>query len=463
MNYDMQCQLLAEGFKHEQIITEAEEWEKEIGKQWLEKNLSDRQIMTLIYKYRPSLKGTNYVYSEIKRIKELYEKEKNARLTKVAAEKSKAQLVKKNEDYRQAVRTRYTPNNYEKDYVLRNVKDPKIRKLYENALRQYKFGLITEEDFGEVFTEGVKDVITKKVLPALMMAGYLTLGGKVVVDQANKSAALMQQVTDAEFNSGVYSFNFKGKNYKYNEKNNTVTIDGKTRKINVMDKIPPRQAKYSQERYGYMHEGKGPTKSGTRYSEHLADLKDVKAIDIDDMINKRFATSEEFKRMKKIAKEDLGYNCHVEEETEYNKGDNKMNVLLEETMNEINGIKSKLAKRCRKIDNWLEKTKNGDEGSFRNLSRTEKQSIQNSLNKLSSLLSKEPPKTDTGANEYVESLLDAAKDVNRELKKARQFKAISFLFLPLGWIPPLGRAYARMIRNLANGRPLGESTNYFNY
>lgn len=404
MNYNMQCQLLAEGFKHEQIITEAEEWEKEIGKQWFEKNLSDRQIMTLIYKYRPSLKGTNYVYSEIKRIKELYEKEKNARLTKVAAEKSKTQLVKKNEDYRQAVRTKYTPNNYEKDYVLRNVKDPKIRKLYENALRQYKCGLITEEDFGEVFTEGVKDVITKKVLPALMMAGYLTLGGKVVVDQANKSAALMQQVTDAEFNSGVYSFNFKGKNYKYNEKNNTVTIDGKTRKINVMDKIPPRQAKYSQERYGYMHE-----------------------------------------------------------ETEYNKGENKMDVLLEESMNEINGIKSKLAKRCRKIDNWLEKTKNGDEGSFRNLSRTEKQNIQNSLNKLSSLLSKEPPKTDTGANEYVESLLDAAKDVNRELKKARQFKAISFLFLPLGWISPLERAYARMMRNIANGRTLGESTNYFNY
>lgn len=254
MNYDMQCQLLAEGFKHEQIITEAEEWEKEIGKQWLEKNLSDRQIMTLIYKYRPSLKGTNYVYSEIKRIKELYEKEKNARLTKVAAEKSKAQLVKKNEDYRQAVRTRYTPNNYEKDYVLRNVKDPKIRKLYENALRQYKCGLITEEDFSEVFTEGVKDVIVKKVLPALMVAGYLTMGGKVVVDQANKSAALMQQVTDAEFNSGVYSFNFKGKNYEYNEKNNTVTIDGKTRKINAMDKIPSKQAKYSQESYGYMHE-----------------------------------------------------------------------------------------------------------------------------------------------------------------------------------------------------------------
>lgn len=250
MNYDMQCQLLAEGFKHEQIITEDEKLENELGERYAKGELTEKQMARILNAKTgmgPVL-AKNRAYQITKR----FESKKNNAVMKSNLEKSKVQLVKKNKEIQAAGKN--TQRDYQRQwfgYGKSQLALPGGKRItLEQARDMLSKGLITEE----VFTEGVKDVIVKKVLPVLMMAGYLTLGGKVVVDQANKSAALMQQVTDAEFNSGVYSFNFKGKNYEYNEKNNTVTIDGKTRKINAMDKIPPRQAKYSQERYGYMHE-----------------------------------------------------------------------------------------------------------------------------------------------------------------------------------------------------------------
>lgn len=64
--------------------------------------------------------------------------------------------------------------------------------------------------------------------------------------------------------------------------------------------------------------------------------------------------------------------------------------------------------------------------------------------------------------DWEDSMTDAADDFNRAVKKASGGRVISFLFLPLGWIPPIGRAYSKAIRKVT-GTTLKEETNYFPY
>lgn len=254
MNYDMQCQLLAEGFKHNQLITEDEKLENELGEKYATGELTEKQIARILNAKTgmgPVL-AKNRAYQITKR----FESKKNAAVMKANSEKSKAQLVKKVQTAKVAGKN--TQRDYQRQWLGYGKSELALpggrRVTLECARQMMEDGLITEE----LFTEGVKDVIVKKILPGLMMAGMIAGAGKGIADTANKCYAMQSQVTDAEFNSGVYGFSFKNKYYTYDEKKNTVTIDDgktrKTRKINRLDRVVPDQGHYSQERYGYMHE-----------------------------------------------------------------------------------------------------------------------------------------------------------------------------------------------------------------
>lgn len=260
MNYFMREQLLSEGYKHDQIdniLNEAEEWEVELSKKFNNGEISEMALRKEIYKHRPSLKGTNFIYREVERIKGIRSDIKDKKLYVVSKKKSEEKLQQTRAAYR-GVNGKKVQWDYQKQKLGLGKSELALpggrRVTLECARQMMEDGLITEE----LFTEGVKDVIVKKILPGLMMAGMIAGAGKGIADTANKCYAMQSQVTDAEFNSGVYGFSFKNKYYTYDEKKNTVTIDDgktrKTRKINRLDRVVPDQGHYSQERYGYMHE-----------------------------------------------------------------------------------------------------------------------------------------------------------------------------------------------------------------
>lgn len=123
---------------------------------------------------------------------------------------------------------------------------------------------------------------------------------------------------------------------------------------------------------------------------------------------------------------------------------------------------NKVEKRLAKMKKLLNKPRNISDSSFKDFSASEKEKMLSLIAKVEKVLARNP-KTDADIEEFQEDLEDAFKEFNSYSKACKAFKGISWWFLPLGYIPPLTRLYARFLRNLSNQRPIREEANYFPY
>lgn len=131
--------------------------------------------------------------------------------------------------------------------------------------------------------------------------------------------------------------------------------------------------------------------------------------------------------------------------------------LIEEEVS-VNKVEKKLAK----MKKLLNKPRNTSDSSFRDFSASEKEKMLSLIAKVEKVLARNP-KTEADIEKFQEDLEDTFKEFNSYSKACKAFKGLSWCFLPLGYIPPLTRLYARMLRNLKNQRPIREEVNYFPY
>ena len=131
--------------------------------------------------------------------------------------------------------------------------------------------------------------------------------------------------------------------------------------------------------------------------------------------------------------------------------------LIEEEVS-VNKVEKKLAK----MKKLLNKPRNTSDSSFRDFSASEKEKMLSLIAEVEKVLARKP-KTEADIEKFQEDLEDAFEEFNNYSKACKDFKVISWWFLPLGFIPSLTRLYARMLRNLTNQRPIREDVNYFPY
>ena len=136
----------------------------------------------------------------------------------------------------------------------------------------------------------------------------------------------------------------------------------------------------------------------------------------------------------------------------------KAKVVKEELMEEANLIVeasedfSRFEKKVKKIEKRLQNETLG--GHY---TQEEIEVFRNKIAAVKKLLN-----ASNKNEEWEDKMTDAADDFNRAVKKASGGRVVSFLFLPLGWIPPIGRAYSKAIRKVT-GTTLKEDVNYFPY
>lgn len=159
------------------------------------------------------------------------------------------------------------------------------------------------------------------------------------------------------------------------------------------------------------------------------------------------ATKSTAKKLANKVKGKFGKKAQINEEFE----------LIEEEVS-VNKVEKKLAK----MKKLLNKPRNTGDSSYRDFSASEKEKMLSLIAKVEKVLARNP-KTEADIEKFQEDLEDTFEEFNNYSKACKAFKGISWWFLPLGYIPPLTRLYARVLRNLTNQRPIGEEVNYFPY
>ena len=123
------------------------------------------------------------------------------------------------------------------------IKKPEQQKTFMQKFKEkFQASVITEN----LLEEDIKTVFSKKIKPALIgsalvAAGLAGLGltTKSLFSSVKNTAKIINSIVK---NGNVYEMNIAGKDVKYNEANNTLTVGGKTEKIDfdIPDQEPPQ-------------------------------------------------------------------------------------------------------------------------------------------------------------------------------------------------------------------------------
>lgn len=122
------------------------------------------------------------------------------------------------------------------------IKKPEQQKTFMQKFKEkFQASVITEdlleEDFKTVFNKKIKPALIGSTLIAGMLGG-LGLSTKSLFNSVKDTAKIVNSIVK---NANTYEMNIAGKDVKYNEANNTLTVGGKTEKIDFDFDIPDQE------------------------------------------------------------------------------------------------------------------------------------------------------------------------------------------------------------------------------
>lgn len=446
MNYFMKCQLLSEGFKHEQLIEE--DWEdlkKELTNLYVAGKITERQISTRLARAGMGSLSRNAAYKIahdpnnmqkreevfLRAEKEKWEKEKEettaARAAKSQTRGSASAGYNSQERinaWLKAVKEYNEKHGIKEDVSLEEVKcimennmdNEELRCLLEDTA-QY----LLENDGPKKFIKGLKKAALGVAAAGALAAAPGVVGG---VRNAKAQSDARKQVAQE----------YQMKKDEVNAKQNEVAK--KIRDTGI----------------GF---GNAAKKAGNATKEFVKN----------DIARRKTAIKDATTVMKLLKNGEItsGEANALLREIKKNKGKESIQVNEEFELIEEGVSVNKVEKKLAKMKKLLNKPRNiTDSSSFRDFSASEKEKMMSLISKVEKVLERNP-KSESEIEKFKEDLEDVFAEFNNYSKACKAFKAISWWFLPLGWVPSLTRLYARMLRNLSNNRPMSEEVNYFNY
>jgi hypothetical protein len=420
MNYFMKCQLLSEGFKHDQLIEE--DWEdlkKELTNLYVAGKITERQISTRLARAGMGSLSRNAAYKIahdpnnmqkreavfLKAEKEKWEKEKEkaAAARAVSNQTRGSAAAGYNSQERINAWLKAVKEYNEKHGIKEDVSLEEVKCIMENNMDNEELRCLLEDTAQYLLeNDGPKKFIKglKKAALGVAAAGALTAAPAIVGGVKNVKA----QADARAVNKAGAELNKTWHDKKTNEMAQNIR------------------------------------NSGILMSYTAKELANKSAAELKKLYEAGKIKASEYK-------EALKSKNVVNEEIE----------LIEEEVS-VNKVEKKLAK----MKKLLNKPRNIADSSFKNFSASEKEKMLSLMAEIEKVLARKP-KTEAEVEKFQEDLESAFKKFNAHSKSCKDFRGISWWFLPLGWIPPLTRLYSRMLRNFTSQRPLREEVNYFDY